>query len=292
MQLLRLFLYVWRHPLNVGGRLQVIARVLRWQMASRLLAGPIALPFVEDTRLFVSRGMTGATGNWYCGLHEAEEMGFVLHFLRPDDLFVDVGANIGSYTVMVAGGVGTRVISVEPIPSTFSNLQMNVILNGLTDRVELHRVGLSSERSELRFTPDQDTVNHVMAEGELGRAIRVPVVSMDELLAGRVPTVIKIDVEGHEQAVLKGARSTLSDPGVAAVVMEINGSGVRYGVSDDELLAMMRGYGFEPYGYDPFVRRLRDWDPSSGNAIFFRDRSAVDSRVAQAKRYRLVNGTI
>lgn len=85
---------------------------------------------------------------------------------------------------------------------------------------------------------------------------------------------------------------TLSNPGVAAVVMEINGSGVRYGVSDDELLAMMREYGFKPYGYDPFVRRLRDWHPDSGNAIFLRDRSEVDARVAQAKRYRLINGTI
>lgn len=292
MQLLRLLYYVWCHRLNAGGRFRAIGRVLRWQVASRLLAGPLAFPFVEDTLLFASHGMTGATGNWYCGLHEAEEMGFILHFLRPDDLFLDVGANIGSYTVMVAGAVGARVISVEPIPATFSNLQRNVLLNGLTDHVEPHCVGLSSERSELRFTQDQDTVNHVMAEGEYSRAIRVPVVSMDELLAGRVPSIIKIDVEGHELAVLKGARSTLSDPGVAAVVMEINGSGARYGVSDAELLAMMRGYGFVPCGYDPFARRLRDWDHSSGNAIFVRDRNMVEARVIQAKRYRLINGMI
>lgn len=104
MQAFRLFSYVWRHQLNANGRLQAIGRLLRWQIASRLLAGPIALQFVENTVLFAKRGMAGATGNWYCGLHETEEMGFVLHFLRPDDLFVDVGANIGSYTVLAAGG--------------------------------------------------------------------------------------------------------------------------------------------------------------------------------------------
>ena len=292
MQLLRLFSFVWRHRLNAGGRLRALGRVLRWQVASRLLAGPIALPFVDDTRLFVNRGMTGATGNWYCGLHEVEEMGFILQFLQPDDLFMDVGANIGSYSVMVGGGVGADVVAVEPIPTTFSSLLLNVQLNGLEDRVELHCVGLSNERSELRFTPDQDTVNHVMAEDEDGPVIRIPVVSMDELLAGRVPTVIKIDVEGHEHAVLNGGQSTLSDFRVLAVVMEINGSGIRYGVSDDELLALMRGYGFDPHGYDPLARCLRDWDPSSGNAIFLRDRSAVDSRVTHARRYQLVNRTI
>src|ERR1700738_1077325 len=103
MQLLRLLSYVWQHRLNAGGRWRAVGRVVRWQVASRLLAGPFALPFVGDTRLFARRGMTGATGNWYCGLHEVEEMAFMLHFLRPEDLFVDVGATVGSYTGKAAG---------------------------------------------------------------------------------------------------------------------------------------------------------------------------------------------
>lgn len=292
MQVLRLLSYVWRHPLNAGGRLRAFGRVLRWQVASRLLVGPVALPFVEDTNLFVSRGMTGATGNWYCGLHEAAEMGFILHLLRPDELFLDVGANIGSYSLMAAGGVGARVISIEPIPTTFSNLRRNVVLNGLDSRIELHCVGLSSERSELRFSSDRDTVNHVMAEAEVGNGIRVPVITMDELLAGRVPTAIKIDVEGHEFSVLSGALKTLSDPGLMAVVMEINGSGVRYGVSDEKLLESMRVHGFFPCAYDPIARCLREWSSSNDNAIFVRNQAALTALVKQAKRYRLVNREI
>jgi len=292
LSVLRLVAFVWRHPLNADARLRAIGRVLRWQIASRLFAGPIALPFVEDTRLFASRGMTGATGNWYCGLHESAGMGFILHFLRSDDLFLDVGANIGSYSVMVAGGVGAKVISIEPIPETFANLQTNVTLNALADRVELHCLGLSNRRSELRFIADQDTINHVMAEGEPGNGIPVPVVAMDELLAGRVPAVIKIDVEGHEHAVVEGAHRTFSDPALAAVVMEINGSGARYGVDDGELLTKMHAYGFKPYSYDPISRQLRDWIASSGDAIFIRDADAAGARVMRAQRYRLVNGTI
>ena len=56
--------FVWNHPLNSSGRIAALGRVARWQMASRLVSGPIALPFVEGTTLFASRGMTGATGNW------------------------------------------------------------------------------------------------------------------------------------------------------------------------------------------------------------------------------------
>jgi FkbM family methyltransferase len=292
LQLLKLLLYVTSHPLNREGRLDAILRVLRWQVASRLLVGPIGFPFVEDTRLFASRGMTGATGNWYCGLHEVEEMGFVLHALRADDLFMDIGANVGSYTVLAAGATGARTIAVEPIPETFKNLQANVSLNDLSDRTELHCTGISDSRSYLEFTSNLDTVNHVMADKEVAASIRIPVVTMDELLNGAIPAIIKIDVEGHERAVLKGGKKTLSNPGLTAVVMEINGSGARYGFNDDELLGIMHGHGFVPCSYDPIARRMRNWDRSSGNAIFIRDKAAAEVRAAQAKRYRLVNGTI
>jgi hypothetical protein len=64
--------------------------------------------------------MTEATSNWYCGLHEYRNMAFVLYALREHEHFLDIGANIGIYTILAAGGVGCRVTSVEPIPTTFN----------------------------------------------------------------------------------------------------------------------------------------------------------------------------
>jgi len=95
--LFNLFMFVWSHPHNQGNSLAAIGRVVRWQVASRLMEGPIAFQFANGTYLFVSRGMTGATGNWYCGLTEYEDMSFVRDVLKDDDLFVDIGANIGAY---------------------------------------------------------------------------------------------------------------------------------------------------------------------------------------------------
>ena len=56
--------------------------------------------------------MTGATQNIYCGLQEFEEMAFLLHFLRKDDLPLDIGANIGSYTILAASSVGARTMAI------------------------------------------------------------------------------------------------------------------------------------------------------------------------------------
>jgi FkbM family methyltransferase len=292
MQLFKLIQYVWRHPLNADGRLSALMRVVKWQFGSRLLPGLAALPFVEKTQLFVMRGMTGATGNWYCGLHEVNEMAFTLHLLRSGEHFLDVGANIGSYTVLAAGAIGAKVTTVEPIPETFVHLQRNLVLNDLSNNVRACRIGLSRHTSVLRFSSERGCGNHVLAAGENLVGIDVPVMMLDQLVADDVPVLIKIDVEGHELAVLQGGGKTLADPRLLAVIMEINGSGERYGIADIELVDIMQGHGFSAFGYDPFARRLTKPDASTGNTIFVRDRAAVEARVANARRYRLVNGTI
>jgi hypothetical protein len=159
--LLNLLRFVWNHPLNANNRWDAIKRLLAWQAASRLMAGPIAFPFVEESKLFATRGMTGATGNWYCGLHEVDDMAFVLHALQEGEHFLDVGANVGSYTVLAAAGPRARVTAVEPIPTTFAKLQANVLLNRLEPIVNACCVGLSDKWGVLRFSSGLDTVNCV-----------------------------------------------------------------------------------------------------------------------------------
>lgn len=284
--------FILNHPLNLPNRIGALARFVRWQVSSRLMPGLISFPFVEDTQLFGKRGMTGATGNWYCGLHEVRDMAFVLHLLRADDHFLDVGANVGSYTVLAGGAVGARVTSVEPIPQAFAHLNRNVALNGLAGCVRLCQCGLSDSSGTLRFTKDLDCVNHILAQGENLPAIEVPVRTVDELVGSDVPVLIKIDVEGHERSVLLGASRTLADPRLLAVVMETNGSGARYGISDAELFSLMQGHGFSACGYEPFDRQLVDASQTDGNTVFVRDRATVEERLRNSKRYRLINGTI
>src|SRR5947207_9346885 len=93
LRLLRTLKFIWNHPISSGNRRAAIVRYARWQIGTRLLGAPVLMPFVESTQLLCERSMTGATGNLYCGLHEFGDMGFLLHFLRREDLFVDVGAN-------------------------------------------------------------------------------------------------------------------------------------------------------------------------------------------------------
>lgn len=283
--------FIWNHPLNRTNRWSAISRMARWQMATRLLPEALlGMPFIDDTKLFMKRGMTGATGNWYAGLHECDDMGFVLHLLRPDSLFVDVGANIGSYSILAAA-TESIVISVEPIPDTFEHLKNNIRLNSFDAKIEAHCVGLSNKKGSLKFSSKLDTVNHVVADDEDIESVVVPVTTLDLLLDGRCPDLLKIDVEGHEREVLLGALSTLNNPALLAVLMETNGSGKRYGIEDDELIELMKEHGFESFSYNVMERKLR---PSLGsdNTIFVRDVVAVQKRLSSAGETKLVNRSI
>ena len=292
MNLVRLISFIAKHPLNRSHRLAAISRFARWQIASRLLKQPVALPFVNGTFLVAETGMAGATGNWYCGLHEVNEMGFVLHMLRENDLFFDVGANIGSYSVLAAGGVGARVVAVEPDPATFRRLGRNVTYNHLDDQVELHCCGLSSQDGEIRFTAGLDTMNRVALPDEVISTIVVPVRTLDSLCADRVPKVMKVDVEGHEAFVLQGGRAVLGNPGLEAVLMETNEAGEQFGISDDQLMQIMRDHGFTACSYDAINRVLAPAEKGVLNTIFVRNIAAAQHQCTAAPRYSLINTSI
>jgi FkbM family methyltransferase len=239
--------------------------------------------------------MTGATGNVYCGLHEFEDMAFLLHALRPDDLFVDVGANVGAYTVLASGAVGAASMSFEPAPRAYRALLDNLRLNDLLARVEARNECLASAPGELEFTTGLDTVNHVVTQPrEEADTVRVAVTTLDIALAGRVPAMVKIDVEGYETAVIDGADQTLRSPSLRAVLMELNGSGARYGFDDRRLHERMLQYAFIPASYDPARRELRrrEWQRSSeGNLLYVRDLESLRPRLAGAPRHAL-HGTL
>lgn len=288
--------FIGEHPLARRHRARSLIGIARWQIVSRLAPGPVIVPFTSKAKLLVERGMTGATGNIYSGLHEFEDMSFLLHFLRPEDLFADVGANVGSYTILAAANVGARAISFEPVPSTQEWLRLNIALNGAEALVERRMQALGAEAGTIRFTRDHGTVNRVAGasrDGSEGAVIDVEITTLDAALAGRCPALIKIDVEGYETAAIAGAEKTLALPGLKAIIMEFNGQGKDFGYDEASLRAKMRGFGFEECTYSPFDRKLVAADlAKADNVILVRDRAFVEARLASAPAFEALGEKI
>ena len=166
MSVIPVLKFITNHPLTKNSRFKSICRFLKWQISSRLIPYPVVYPFIGNSSLIIWRGLTGATGNLYVGLHEFEDMAFLLHLLQENDLFTDIGANIGSYTILASGHKKAQTISFEPIPSTYQTLKNNVAVNHIENKVKLLNIGLGSKPSVLKFTSGLDTVNHVVFGNE------------------------------------------------------------------------------------------------------------------------------
>lgn len=283
--------YIANHPLNRGNKLQAIKRYVKWQLRNLIDPSPSVCNFGEKSRLIIKKGMTGATGNLYCGLHEFEDMAFVLHFLRETDNFIDVGANVGTYTILAAGERNVNTVSFEPVPETMRMLIDNVRINGLEEKVELCNIAVGSKEGVLKFTKSLDAANHVATDVDQD-VIHVKVAALDQLVHLKGKTVIKIDVEGYELEVLTGMTEILADDRLEVIIMELNDSGLRYGYTREQLHETMLLYRFSPYRYDPFKRKIvKLSEPGSPNTIYIRDYDFARTRVQSADAFR-VNGCV
>ena len=283
--------FINRHPLTAGKKSAAYLRFLRWQIGSRLAGMPLVMPFIGNTRLVIDRGMTGATGNVYVGLHEFNDMSLVLHLLREKDLFGDIGANVGVYTVLASGVCRSRTIAVEPLPSTFERLLDNLNINNLGALVSAYCVGLSSERGHLTFTDNLDTMNHVVWSSDAS-GTKIQVDTVDNIFSAEVPLLLKLDVEGYEAPVLMGAQQTLSNPALKGLIVELNGSGKRYGFDDTKTHANILSYGFAPFRYLPHERQLYPLknigSPETQNVLYIRDLDFVFNRLLSAPGFSVL----
>jgi FkbM family methyltransferase len=292
MGALNLLRFILDHPVNRGQPLAALVRFARWQLGSRLIGAAVLHDWVGGSRFVVRRGETGISGNLYTGLHEFADMAFVLHAIRPEDWFFDVGANVGSYTLLACAAGGGHGMAFEPLPETFRRLCDNLALNRLEDRVHACNIGVGAGPGRILFSAALDTMNHAIAPGESAAgAIEVPVLALDEAASGRVPTLMKIDVEGFETPVLQGASATLASTGLKAVIVELNGAGLRYGYDDDALLRQMLDLGFRTYAYDPTSRELTDCQGrrnTEGNTLFVRDLAFIQARLRDAPPFEVL----
>lgn len=287
MALRHTFDFIVNHPLNKNQKGQAIWRFFNWQLKSRLISGLSVGTYGEKSKILVKKGLTGATGNLYSGLHEFEDMSFLLHFLRRTDIFVDIGANVGSYTILASNERGAETISIEPIPMAFEILQKNVELNKVSTLVSCMNIGLGNENGLLKFTNSMDTLNHVAKDYDTD-TVNVKMERFDDLITLQKPTLVKIDVEGFESEVINGMEESLSNYLLKAIIIELNSTGLRYGYDEKLTHEKLVSMSFLPYAYDPYLRSLRKLECNGPyNTIYVRDFDFVSQRLKYAEPFKI-----
>ena len=273
------------HELARSHQAVALKRFVTLQVRTRLSGGPLLVPFVGGTRIFVGAGYR-ANGNYYWGLHEYSDMAFLLHYLRPSDLFVDVGANVGSYTLLASGVVGARTIAFEPAPQSLARFRANRDANRLSARVDIREVCIGANTGVVTFSTDADTMNRIVKCADLRNAIRVALRQLDAEVT-ELPVLIKIDTEGSDDDVLAGSRKLLQGSRPLALLIETLGGG-SFGADKTQTANRLAHLGFVRCSYDPRVRSVRPTSAApENNYLFIRDMEFARVRIASARRFDL-----
>jgi len=139
-------------------------------------------------------------------LHEPE----VSRFLSKThgDLFVDVGANLGRYTIMLSSNY-KKIIAIEPEPSNMKHLKRNLLQAGI-DNVDLLQIAISDREGHARLYLARHSGGHTIKKGYYNKYIKVKSSTLDNVLKHESKVdLVKVDVEGAEWNVLKGAEKSM-----------------------------------------------------------------------------------
>lgn len=231
--------FTWTHPANDGEQLRALARLARFQARGRLLGKPTIARLGGHSTVWAHLHRWESSKIVYANPPDYAEMLAWRRSLRPGDLFVDVGANVGSYTVW-AGELGAEVIALEPATDTYALLLENLRRNPYC--VRPFRVAAGALAGTAYFTTGRDAGNRFDPAGET----EVEVVTVDSLVGDRAVAGLKIDVEGFEIEVLRGCARALADRRVRMIQLEWNTTSQRALGSDRRHIASFlaeRGYG-------------------------------------------------
>ncbi len=278
---------IWHHPENRGVRGRRLVGWLSWQLWERIVARPRVVHFHNGLRLICHPHDRVTSLAMYCGLYDSREMRFLLAYLRPGDTFLDVGANVAPYSLLATLVDGVSAVAFEPHPVARTRAAANVSLNGAEARVRLVPGAVSDAGGTALLTADRGPTNTLVDDGYDGEAQEVETVSLDSFVRHEClerVSLVKVDVEGHEPEVLRGAKALIADQRPALIVACNDGRALQRFAAE---------HGYTAVTYTPGTAALdrMPWPPArrGANVILVPDLLSARTRVGSSQQLALAD---
>ena len=260
----RIVRQIWHHPSNRHRRVRAVVGAITWQIRKRVTHRARDIAFHG----WILRGYpdSNSASNviYFTEWFDPLEMAFMASYLRPGDGFADVGANIGTYSLLARSIVGPtgHVDGFEPSSVAAARFRENVELNRI-DNVTIHQAAVGATTGSAEFLVGFDVSNRVASAQDPGWAtVSVPVVRLDDALDDRPFALGKLDVEGNELAALQGAEAHLrrADPPVWQVEI-LENQLEQAGTTSEALRGLLHDHGFSLAVYEPDRSEMRYLGP-------------------------------
>lgn len=238
--------YILTHPANRRKRIRALAKAIIFQARGRVLNSRTLARLGEESRVWAEPGRSASSKVLYANPPDYPEMLMWRAHLRPGDLFLDIGANVGVYSIW-AGELGAEVIAMEPAEDTFALLVENIDLND--HNVKPIRAAAGATCGPAQFTAGLDCANRLDPDNvSRDPSTTVEMVTIDAIIQDQYVAGMKIDVEGFELEVLRGCEQALNDRRIGLMQLEWNSTS-ETAVGTDR--APVKEF-LSKYGYDLF----------------------------------------
>ena len=241
-------------PYNSKNKIQSIKRFILWKFIKALKLSNFKYSLWDDRLIYLNHDSFQSMWIMYNYWVDWEEFNLIKNIVKPQDQVFDIGANMGYYSIWFSKFISLsgKIHSFEPDISNFKRLKKNVLLNKNNEIFNLNNKAVSDLNGELTFTTGLDGENHISNDQSISRT-HVVSITLDEYCEKnqiKKLNYVKIDVEGFEYSVLKGAESLLSEQKISIIQLEINQTIINSNKSIADIINLLNKYEYKLCRYD------------------------------------------
>jgi FkbM family methyltransferase len=243
------FRSVWENPGNRGQRARRLLRALKWQVSKHFSRRPWILRLASGALFKAYPDCVISSGLIYADLPEYQELKFIRKLLKPHQAVIDVGANVGHILLLLCDIVPpSRLFAFEPTPISFRRLKENWLLNNWPVN-NLYEIAVGEVEANMYIDDSRNPqTTNALHEHANAKDVSIKVIPLDSLFHlwhGLEIGLLKIDVEGFERAVFRGAVELLRKNPPRLLMFES-----LQGELDSEIGHLLKEYGYEVFQID------------------------------------------
>jgi FkbM family methyltransferase len=255
--------------MSVLGKLTRRYKLLKWRALAKISICDTVLAEVQGKKMYLDLSDRVHCETLYAtGVWEKDVTAYLMKLLERGMVVVDIGANVGYYTLLAAEKVGGhgKVFAFEPEPSRYALLEKNVRVNGLKNVILVQKaVSNKPGAARLYLDPRHNKADHRLFDSSDGReSVAVETTSLDDFFKdkGLLIHVIKMDIQGAEMAALEGMADTIKRHHDLTLITEFWPDGMKaFGFSPTEFLSTLIGHGFHLYVLNEQTQSLQGVEP-------------------------------
>lgn len=194
----------------------------------------------RNVSIKIHPGCTISVKMYVIGMYDYDGMSFILDHIQPDDVFFDIGSNVGPFSLLV-NQITSNIHAFEGHPGTCKRLKDNFSLNGISTDKVINKV-VSDKCDVVQFLDVAGYAGNRIAEAK-EKSVSIESITIDEYIKNnKLPNYIKIDTEGHELNIFKGMVVSLASGHIKFISFEANGLSSSNDLAEIYEMLVSQGY--------------------------------------------------